>query len=357
MSFSCSSPPQSAVVAFPASPTFDKKQSQNLEHSASAGTVCDTVLNTPISSRQAPPTPPDSDSSPRNNILNSSTSFSSSQPSLSLSPSQKFNVGSPKLSNSSNTISMSTNHVIARPSNPSLKLQDNGIASSYSHSTAILSNSREVLFYQSRSPRLTCIPYRFVASYSTSCPTGLQFSYDHMFPDSSDSQLSLSPETPSQRLPSASRVLHRTPNVYINGLPPHFPEQELFALTRPFGEVKSVRSFTRHVSEKPTYVRFCYDTKLQNSRSGKQRVWLRFVGGYIFCAIVHLIFLQRFSDVDSAEKCIEGLRKYRNLHPSFSKVLLLFFLYTPTFSNFPDIANPSYTWHGVRPAKPLSNRA
>lgn len=263
MSFSCSSPPQSAVVAFPASPTFDKKQSQNLEHSASAGTVCDTVLNTPISSRQAPPTPPDSDSSPRNNILNSSTSFSSSQPSLSLSPSQKFNVGSPKLSNSSNTISMSTNHVIARPSNPSLKLQDNGIASSYSHSTAILSNS---------------------PSYSTSCPTGLQFSYDHMFPDSSDSQLSLSPETPSQRLPSASRVLHRTPNVYINGLPPHFPEQELFALTRPFGEVKSVRSFTRHVSEKPT--------------------------GYGFVL---------FSDVDSAEKCIEGLRKYRNLHPSFSK--------------------------------------
>ncbi|KAG2129325.1 hypothetical protein BD769DRAFT_1356300 [Suillus cothurnatus] len=263
MSFSCSSPPQSAVVAFPASPTFDKKQSQNLEHSASAGTICDTVLNTPISSRQAPPTPPDSDSSPRNNILNSSTSFSSSQPSLSLSPSQKFNVGSPKLSNSSNTISMSTNHVIARPSNPSLKLQDNGIASSYSHSTAILSNS---------------------PSYSTSCPTGLQFSYDHMFPDSSDSQLSLSPETPSQRLPSASRVLHRTPNVYINGLPPHFPEQELFALTRPFGEVKSVRSFTRHVSEKPT--------------------------GYGFVL---------FSDVDSAEKCIEGLRKYRNLHPSFSK--------------------------------------
>ncbi|KAG2151169.1 uncharacterized protein EDB93DRAFT_1275926 [Suillus bovinus] len=265
MSLSCSSPPQSAVLAFPASPTFDNKQFQHLEHSTSAGTTCDTVPNTPISSRQAPPTPPDSDSSPLNNTLTSTTSFSSSQPNLSLSPSQKFIIASPKSNSSlhSNTISMSTNHAVTRPSNPSLKLQDNGTAPSYSLPTAVSSNS---------------------PSYSTSCPTGLQFPYDHMFPDSSDSQLSLSPETPSQRLPSASRASHRTPNVYINGLPPHFPEQELFALTRPFGEVKSVRSFTRHVSEKPT--------------------------GYGFVL---------FSDVDSAEKCIEGLRKYRNLHPSFSK--------------------------------------
>jgi len=30
--------------------------------------------------------------------------------------------------------------------------------------------------------------------------------------------------------------------------------------------------------------------------------------------------LRRFSDVGSAQRCIEGLRKYRNLHPSFSKV-------------------------------------
>lgn len=147
MSLSCSSPPQSAVLAFPASPTFDNK---HLEHSASAGTACDTVPNTPISSRQAPPTPPDSDSSPPNNILSTSTSFSSSQPNLSLSPSQNFNVGNPKPSNSShsNTISMSTNHVVTRPNNPSLKLQENGTASSYSLSTAVSSNSREVLFFQ-----------------------------------------------------------------------------------------------------------------------------------------------------------------------------------------------------------------
>jgi hypothetical protein len=30
--------------------------------------------------------------------------------------------------------------------------------------------------------------------------------------------------------------------------------------------------------------------------------------------------MRRFENVDDAEKCIESLRKYRNLHPSFSKV-------------------------------------
>jgi hypothetical protein len=48
--------------------------------------------------------------------------------------------------------------------------------------------------------------------------------------------------------PSASIL--KTPNIYINGLPPHFPEDELFALCAPFGGVKSVRSFTRHVGER-----------------------------------------------------------------------------------------------------------
>lgn len=44
----------------------------------------------------------------------------------------------------------------------------------------------------------------------------------------------------------------RPPNVYINGLPPNFPEEELLAMTRPFGNVLSVRTFTRHVSDKPS---------------------------------------------------------------------------------------------------------
>jgi hypothetical protein len=39
----------------------------------------------------------------------------------------------------------------------------------------------------------------------------------------------------------------RTPNVYINGLPPQYPESELYTLTCTYGQVKSVRTFTRHV--------------------------------------------------------------------------------------------------------------
>ena len=46
----------------------------------------------------------------------------------------------------------------------------------------------------------------------------------------------------------------RVPNVYINGLPPNFPEEQLYALTKDFGGVISVRTFTRHVSDRPSYV-------------------------------------------------------------------------------------------------------
>ncbi|PCH45021.1 hypothetical protein WOLCODRAFT_165553 [Wolfiporia cocos MD-104 SS10] len=76
----------------------------------------------------------------------------------------------------------------------------------------------------------------------------------------------------------------RTPNVYINGLPPNFPEEELFKMTREFGTVVSVRTFTRHVCDRPS--------------------------GYGFVL---------FETIEAAERCIETLRKYRNLHPSFSK--------------------------------------
>lgn len=46
----------------------------------------------------------------------------------------------------------------------------------------------------------------------------------------------------------------RVPNVYINGLPPNFPEEQLYALTKDYGPVVSVRTFTRHVSDRPSYV-------------------------------------------------------------------------------------------------------
>ncbi|KAJ3921957.1 hypothetical protein F5877DRAFT_12124, partial [Lentinula edodes] len=77
----------------------------------------------------------------------------------------------------------------------------------------------------------------------------------------------------------------KSPNVYINGLPSHFPEEQLFELAAPFGEIRSVRSFTRHVGEKES--------------------------GYGFVL---------FETVEAAEKCIQSLRRFRNLHPTFSKV-------------------------------------
>lgn len=43
--------------------------------------------------------------------------------------------------------------------------------------------------------------------------------------------------------------MQKTPNVYINGLPPHFPEDQLFALASPYGDIRSVRTFTRHVRD------------------------------------------------------------------------------------------------------------
>ncbi|KAI0360512.1 hypothetical protein OH77DRAFT_1393222 [Trametes cingulata] len=88
-----------------------------------------------------------------------------------------------------------------------------------------------------------------------------------------------------QVAPAASQgSTSHPPNVYINGLPPNFPEEDLLAMTSPFGTVLSVRTFTRHVSDKPS--------------------------GYGFVL---------FETLEAAEKCIESLRKYRNLHPSFSK--------------------------------------
>ncbi|KAG6830221.1 hypothetical protein H0H92_001659 [Tricholoma furcatifolium] len=76
----------------------------------------------------------------------------------------------------------------------------------------------------------------------------------------------------------------KTPNVYINGLPPHFPEDQLYALAAPYGPICSVRTFTRHVRD-------CES-------------------GYGFVL---------YETVQAAERCIASLRKYRNLHPTFSK--------------------------------------
>ncbi|KAJ7466820.1 hypothetical protein B0H11DRAFT_1869691 [Mycena galericulata] len=100
----------------------------------------------------------------------------------------------------------------------------------------------------------------------------------------------------------------QTPNVYINGLPPSFPEDQLFALAAPFGAVRSVRSFTRHVGDTET--------------------------GYGFVL---------FETLAAAEKCINSLRRYRNLHPTFSKQIhkIPGTMYTHASSSAPQPPVPS----------------
>ena len=62
--------------------------------------------------------------------------------------------------------------------------------------------------------------------------------------------IQLLPQPPLMHSPAPPTSSRKTPNVYINGLPPHFSEDHLFALTAPFGSVRSVRSFTRFVGER-----------------------------------------------------------------------------------------------------------
>jgi RNA recognition motif-containing protein len=71
--------------------------------------------------------------------------------------------------------------------------------------------------------------------------------------------------------PSQGTSDHRTPNVYVNGLPPNFPEEQLLAIAREFGPVQSVRTFTRHVADRPSgygfilYVIFCFGFSVTRS--------------------------------------------------------------------------------------------
>ncbi|KAK6992678.1 hypothetical protein R3P38DRAFT_3083553 [Favolaschia claudopus] len=75
----------------------------------------------------------------------------------------------------------------------------------------------------------------------------------------------------------------RTSNVYINGLPPNFREEQLHAIAAHFGEILSVRCFTRNSTTPAT--------------------------GYGFVL---------FKTVEAAEKCIITLRR-SDLRPAFSK--------------------------------------
>ena len=57
------------------------------------------------------------------------------------------------------------------------------------------------------------------------------------------------PDSTGTSSASTSLEALKTSNVYINGLPPHFPEDQLFALAAPYGPIRSVRTFTRHVRD------------------------------------------------------------------------------------------------------------
>ncbi len=111
------------------------------------------------------------------------------------------------------------------------------------------------------------------------------------------------------------------PNVYINGLPPNFPEEQLYALTKDFGGVVSVRTFTRHVSDRPSYVLF--NPYRSHPLTSSLFQWLRLcpvrVAHRTLLSTITSYSFIRFDTIESAEKCIEALRRYRNLHPSFCK--------------------------------------
>lgn len=102
--------------------------------------------------------------------------------------------------------------------------------------------------------------------------------------------------------PANAKESSKTPNVYINGLPPNFREDQLLAIAAPFGDVLSVRCFTRNTIKNPS--------------------------GYGFVLYVSLLvypqFLmcRRFKTIAAAEKCIVTLKR-SDLHPSFSKVRLI----------------------------------
>lgn len=59
--------------------------------------------------------------------------------------------------------------------------------------------------------------------------------------------------------------------------------------------------------------------------------------------------ISRYESVDAAEKCIEALRKYRNLHPSFSKVAFTLYLWACVLMSACSIllANPQDPRHDL----------
>ncbi len=95
----------------------------------------------------------------------------------------------------------------------------------------------------------------------------------------------------------------KIPNVYINGLPPHFSENELFNLCCEFGPIVRVGTFTRHNGDSESGYGFVL-----------YEIFLHFLASNAYSD-------HRFENVEDAERCIVTLEKFTNLHPAFAKVI------------------------------------
>ncbi|KAH0834967.1 hypothetical protein J3R83DRAFT_10676 [Lanmaoa asiatica] len=269
---SSSSPPQTPVTTLDEPHNRSVKSPLHICPNRSADHATRPQTDSPSSSSQppAPPTPPISSS--RHSTASTSASNSAIQSKLQPnSPSQNLTTMSISI-NSNPSCVMFPEHTASLRRDQPVKVSSQSLDSGIVDPVSLSTESR-----QSITP-----------SFSFPGASSSAATYDRIFPDSADSHCTSITASSTE---SISATSERTPNVYINGLPAHFSEQALFALARPFGNIKSVRTFTRHVSEKPTLV-------------------------FLVLILAHLC---RFNDAESAQRCIEGLRKYRNLHPSFSK--------------------------------------
>ncbi|KAG8803370.1 hypothetical protein FRC16_005812 [Serendipita sp. 398] len=104
--------------------------------------------------------------------------------------------------------------------------------------------------------------------------------------DESKEQEVVKPIVPITAIPKPDPLENplNTTNVYINGLPLRWTDDDLYRLTRGFGAVKSVKMFTRHLEDKPSAY------------------------GFVL-----------FNCVEDAERFIVTLRQHTQFHPSFAK--------------------------------------
>ncbi|KAG9311566.1 hypothetical protein JVU11DRAFT_7773 [Chiua virens] len=261
MSSSASSPSQSSVS------TLDESHTRPVKSPAHACTSANNTTRTqpipPASSSQplAPPTPSLASSLPSTGNTSTSPIQSKAQP------------NSPSRSMSTKIISFNSSPSCLTLSEPAASLRRDELVKVLSERPD--SGMADPISLSTKSRHSITPSFSFPGALSSTTTSVRNF------PDSADSHCTLTSTSSTDSITATSQ---QTPNVYINGLPAHCSEQDLFALARPFGNIKSVRTFTRHVSDKPT--------------------------GYGFVL---------FGDIESARKCIEGLRKLRNIHPSFSK--------------------------------------